>query len=126
MPVQQVSLLLSVASRLTSLDAPLGPERDAPTLADLLPDTHVPNSRSEVAAHAELDTVRNLLFGLPDQLQEVLCRCYGLRGYNVENLSEAAAAMEVSPEAIRRFQDRAIRMVRVLNARKDKYAETAQ
>ena len=112
LPLEKIFLLRAMASSPTSLDAPVGQDENTFTLADLLPDENVSSPCAELHAQDELGTVKKLMLELPDRLQEVLCRRYGLRGYGVQSLAQAATAMGVSNERIRQLEERAIRKMR--------------
>lgn len=110
-PVKTVEKMLKLNERVTSIDIPLKKdsdkslveclsEEDKPSLPDLLQSEHLSSSIGE------------WLNQLTDKQREVVCRRYGLNGYDPYTLEEVASVMGVTRERVRQIQMEALRRLR--------------
>ncbi|MAA63554.1 MAG: RNA polymerase sigma factor RpoS [Alteromonadaceae bacterium] len=110
-PVNDVKRMLGLNERVTSVDTPIGSSGEKSLLdtvadeaatdpADLLQDT---NMRS---------CIERWVDQLSDKQQEVLCRRFGLRGYQTSTLEEVGQEIGLTRERVRQIQVEALRRLR--------------
>ncbi len=112
-PVDGVLKVLAHNERQSSFDRPLGGDGDF-SLLDLIPDDQAKEPDEllhDQGVHAVLD---RLLAQLDSKQREVLCRRYGLRGYETQTLEEVGHLMGVTRERVRQIQLESVRRLRVL------------
>lgn len=102
-PVKSVEKMLKLNERVTSVDIPGGKDFDKP-LVDSISDE---SSLSAVDAIQEEGIKNNLagwLFQLSEKHREVICRRYGLCGYENATLEQVAKELGVTRERVRQIQ----------------------
>ncbi len=111
-PVEDVRRLMRLAEKVTSADAPSSESGRA--LVDTLSDGDsadparlTENSNLKVWVNEWLDT-------LSDKPREVVCRRFGLRGYDIATLEEVGAEIGLTRERVRQIQVEALKDLRRL------------
>ena len=110
-PVSDVKRMLGLNERVASVDTPIGNNGDK-SLLDTVPD----EGSADPAELLQENNMRGCLEQWIDQLsekqQEVLCRRFGLRGYNTSTLEEVGFEIGLTRERVRQIQVEALRRLR--------------
>lgn len=110
-PVADVEKMLGLNERVNSIDVNIGPQGDK-TLSDTIPDHHVSDP---VALLQDSDLSENInlwLSDLTEKQREVLCRRFGLRGYETSTLEEVGREIGLTRERVRQIQVEALRRLK--------------
>jgi len=99
---EQVLKLLRFNERVGSVDVLIGD--DAKTLVDTIADEHVSNPEELSGDDDIAATLDNLVGGLTPKQQEIICRRFGLRNYDVSTLEEVGKAVGLTRERVRQIQ----------------------
>jgi len=110
-PVAKVEKMLRLNERVTSVDVPVGKDVDKPLVESI--------SDDETLAHDEKiqeDGIRHNIsswvFQLPEKQREVICRRYGLCGYESATLEQVAQELSVTRERVRQIQMDALKRLK--------------
>lgn len=110
-PVDDVSKMLRLNERISSVDTPIGGDGDK-ALLDIIPDIN--NSDPEVSTQD--DDIRDSLVSWLDELnpkqKEVLARRFGLLGYEPSTLEEVGREINLTRERVRQIQVEGLRRLR--------------
>ncbi|WP_428771480.1 RNA polymerase sigma factor RpoS [Vibrio sp.] len=110
-PVDDVSKMLRLNERVSSVDTPIGGEGEK-ALLDIIPDIN--NSDPEVSTQD--DDIRSSLIHWLDELnpkqKEVLARRFGLLGYEPSTLEEVGREINLTRERVRQIQVEGLRRLR--------------
>lgn len=110
-PVDDVSKMLRLNERVSSVDTPIGGDGDK-ALLDIIPDGN--NSDPEVSTQD--DDIRHSLIHWLDELnpkqKEVLARRFGLLGYEPSTLEEVGREISLTRERVRQIQVEGLRRLR--------------
>lgn len=99
---EQVLKLLRFNERVGSVDVLIGD--DAKTLVDTIADEHVSNPEELSGDDDIAATLDNLVGKLTPKQQEIICRRFGLRNYDVSTLEEVGKAVGLTRERVRQIQ----------------------
>jgi len=99
---EQVLKLLRFNERVGSVDVLIGD--DAKTLVDTIADEHVSNPEELSSDEDIAATLDNLVGDLTTKQQEIICRRFGLRNYDVSTLEEVGKAVGLTRERVRQIQ----------------------
>lgn len=111
-PVDQVRRLMLLAEKITSADTPS--QESGRALVDTLSDGELANPE-RLTENGNLKVwVGEWLDTLADKPREVVCRRFGLRGYDVATLEEVGAEIGLTRERVRQIQVEALRDLRRL------------
>lgn len=102
-PVSKVERMLKLNERVTSIDVPGGKEFDQP-LVDSISDTERASPSEQLQEDGMRNNVAAWVFQLPEKQREVICRRYGLCGYEDSTLEEVAQELNVTRERVRQIQ----------------------
>ncbi|MDD2722494.1 MAG: RNA polymerase sigma factor RpoS [Methylovulum sp.] len=102
-PVSQVEKMLKLNERVTSVDMPSSQDLDKPILDSLSHDAAVPHDEKIQADGIRLN-ICHWIFELPEKQRDVICRRYGLCGYQESTLEQVAQELGVTRERIRQIQ----------------------
>ncbi|MEQ1486205.1 RNA polymerase sigma factor RpoS [Methyloglobulus sp.] len=102
-PVSKVEKMLKLNERVTSIDVPGGKEFDQP-LVDSLSDSERASPAEQIQEDGMRHNVAAWVFQLPEKQREVICRRYGLCGYEDSTLEEVAQELNVTRERVRQIQ----------------------
>ena len=111
--VDEVSVLKSVIPDVTSLNKPLGSAKDAPELGNLLEDTRASDTPGTVIRKMESVQLQDAIKLLPERLQYVLVRRYGLDNRKPATLRELSEELGISLEWVRQIQHEAEQILKV-------------
>jgi len=110
-PVDDVSKMLRLNERISSVDTPIGGDGEK-ALLDIIPDIN--NSDPEVSTQD--DDIKNSLIHWLDELnpkqKEVLARRFGLLGYEPSTLEEVGREINLTRERVRQIQVEGLRRLR--------------
>lgn len=110
-PVEDVSKMLRLNERVSSVDTPIGGDGDK-ALLDIIPDIH--NSDPEVSTQD--NDIKSSLIDWLDELnpkqKEVLARRFGLLGYEPSTLEEVGREISLTRERVRQIQVEGLRRLR--------------
>ncbi|GAD78546.1 RNA polymerase sigma factor RpoS [Vibrio ezurae] len=110
-PVDDVSKMLRLNERVSSVDTPIGGDGDK-ALLDIIPDIN--NSDPEVSTQD--DDIKHSLIDWLDELnpkqKEVLARRFGLLGYEPSTLEEVGREISLTRERVRQIQVEGLRRLR--------------
>ena len=99
---EQVLKLLRFSERVGSVDVLIGD--DAKTLVDTIADDHVSNPEELSCDDDIVSTLDKLVGELTPKQQEIICRRFGLRNYDVSTLEEVGKAVGLTRERVRQIQ----------------------
>jgi RNA polymerase nonessential primary-like sigma factor len=102
-PVSKVEKMLKLNERVTSIDIPGGKDFDQP-LVDSLSDRESASPAEQLQEDGMKQNVATWVFQLPEKQREVICRRYGLCGYEDATLEEVAQELSVTRERVRQIQ----------------------
>ena len=102
-PVSKVEKMLKLNERVTSIDIPGGKDFDQP-LVDSLSDSESASPSEQLQEDGMRQNVAAWVFQLPEKQREVICRRYGLCGYEDSTLEEVAQELNVTRERVRQIQ----------------------
>ena len=102
-PVSKVEKMLKLNERVTSIDIPGGKDFDQP-LVDSLSDSESATPAEQLQEAGIRQNVATWVFQLPEKQREVICRRYGLCGYEDSTLEEVAQELNVTRERVRQIQ----------------------
>jgi len=110
-PVDDVSKMLRLNERVSSVDTPIGGDGEK-ALLDIIPDIN--NSDPEVSTQD--NDIKNSLIHWLDELnpkqKEVLARRFGLLGYEPSTLEEVGREISLTRERVRQIQVEGLRRLR--------------
>ena len=112
-PVEVVKRLLRLNENVTSIDIPAGPYSDK-SLLDTVPDSQVTDPVELLQDNHVKDGISRWLEKLTDKQREVVCRRFGLRGYEMSTLEEIGQELGLTRERVRQIQVQALRRLRVM------------
>ncbi len=111
--VADVSRMLRLNERVSSVDVPMGKDGDR-MLVDTLADEH-PNDPEELVEDEDMNAaVEDWLSELTDKQQEVIARRFGLHGHDVATLEEVGREIGLTRERVRQIQVEALRRLRAI------------
>jgi RNA polymerase nonessential primary-like sigma factor len=102
-PVSKVEKMLKLNERVTSIDIPGSKDFDQP-LVDSLSDSERTSPSDQLQEDGMRQNVAAWVFQLPEKQREVICRRYGLCGYEDSTLEEVAQELSVTRERVRQIQ----------------------
>lgn len=102
-PVSKVEKMLKLNERVTSIDIPGGKDFDQP-LVESLADNERTSPTEQLQEDGMRQNVAAWVFQLPEKQREVICRRYGLCGYEDSTLEEVAQELNVTRERVRQIQ----------------------
>ena len=112
-PVEVVKRLLRLNENVSSIDIPAGPYSDK-SLLDSVPDTQVTDPAELLQDQHVKEGIGRWLEKLTDKQREVVCRRFGLRGYEMSTLEEIGQELGLTRERVRQIQVQALRRLRVM------------
>jgi RNA polymerase nonessential primary-like sigma factor len=110
-PVQDVTKMLRLNERITSVDTPIGSENDK-VLLDVIADNNGHEPEEELQ---DTDIKTNIVRWLEDlnpKQREVLARRFGLMGYEPSTLEDVGVEIGLTRERVRQIQVEALRRLR--------------
>lgn len=110
-PVKTVEKMLKLNERVTSVDVPYGQESDKP-LVEAISDETTPGPTEILQNDGLQENLGEWLDQLNEKQREVICRRYGLRGYENSTLEQVAKELGVTRERVRQIQMDALKRMR--------------
>lgn len=110
-PVKTVEKMLKLNERVTSVDVPYGQDSDKP-LVEAISDEVTPQPTEILQNHGLNKNLGEWLDQLNEKQREVICRRYGLRGYENSTLEQVAKELGVTRERVRQIQMDALKRMR--------------
>ena len=102
-PLEKVEKMLKLNERVTSVDLPVAQDIDKPLLESISDaDRLAPDE--ELQENCMKKNIASCVFELPEKQREVICRRYGICGYQEETLEQVAQELEVTRERVRQIQ----------------------
>lgn len=102
-PVKTVNKMLKLNERVTSVDVPGGKDFDRPLL-DSITDEYSPSPTDIIQENGVKDNITQWVHQLSEKQREVICRRYGLCGYENSTLEQVAQELGVTRERVRQIQ----------------------
>ncbi len=110
-PVKTVSKMLKLNERVTSVDVPGGKDFEKP-LVDSIADEHSLSPTDILQENGIKDNVTHWVHQLSEKQREVICRRYGLCGYENSTLEQVAQELGVTRERVRQIQMDALKRLK--------------
>ncbi|MGZ8189775.1 MAG: RNA polymerase sigma factor RpoS [Methylococcaceae bacterium] len=110
-PVSQVEKLLKLNERVTSVDVPIAKDFDKP-LVDTISNDAVLSHDEKIQEDGIKRNISSWVFELPEKQREVICRRYGLCGYEEATLEQVAQELGLTRERIRQIQMDALKRLK--------------
>ena len=108
---QEVARLLGLNERVSSVDAPLGPDSDA-SVVETIADDGGRDPSEQLQDDLVHDSIANWLNQLTDKQREVVVRRFGLLGYDSCTLEEVGQEIGLTRERVRQIQVEALKRLR--------------
>jgi RNA polymerase nonessential primary-like sigma factor len=102
-PIKKVENMLKLNERVTSVDVPSGKDFDKP-LVELISDEGDISPSDKLQEDGMKNNITDWLYQLSEKQREVICRRYGLCGYEHSTLEQVALELGVTRERIRQIQ----------------------
>jgi RNA polymerase nonessential primary-like sigma factor len=102
-PVSTVEKMLRLNERVVSVDVPYGIDFEKP-LVDTLSDDTTLSAGESIQEDSLKQNLSTWIFQLPEKQREVVCRRYGLCGYDSATLEDVAQELGVTRERVRQIQ----------------------
>jgi RNA polymerase nonessential primary-like sigma factor len=112
-PAADVTRLLGLNERVTSVDAPVGPDSDR-SVVDTIADTQVSDPSQLLQDNDIRESIGSWLEELSEKQCEVVSRRFGLRGYETSTLEEVGREIGLTRERVRQIQVEALKRLRVI------------
>ncbi|WP_439102176.1 RNA polymerase sigma factor RpoS [Congregibacter sp.] len=108
---KEVSRLMGLNERVSSVDAPLGPESDS-SVVETIADEHLCDPSEQLQNDDVHASVADWLNELTDKQREVVMRRFGLLGHDSSTLEEVGQEIGLTRERVRQIQVEALRRLR--------------
>jgi len=102
-PAYKVEKMLKLNERVTSIDVPCSKDVDKP-MVETISDEDSPSAADRIQEDGIRQSVSGWVYQLPEKQREVICRRYGLCGYEAETLEQVALELSVTRERVRQIQ----------------------
>ncbi|BDY03929.1 MULTISPECIES: RNA polymerase sigma factor RpoS [unclassified Ferrimonas] len=112
-PVEDVSKMLKLNEKISSVDTPIGGDSDK-ALLDIIADDDSSGPESKVQEDDIQDSVVRWLDELNSKQREVLARRFGLLGYEPSTLEDVGREIGLTRERVRQIQVEALRRLKDL------------
>ncbi len=119
---QEVSRLLGLNERVSSVDAPLGPDSDA-SVVETIADDGGRDPSEELQDELVHESIATWLNQLTEKQREVVVRRFGLLGYDSCTLEEVGQEIGLTRERVRQIQVEALKRLRRVLERQGLSAE---
>jgi len=122
-PVENVSKMLRLNERITSVDTPFGGESDK-VLLDVIPDEKSDGPEANLQSNDMKDSIVHWLDDLNSKQREVLARRFGLLGYEAATLEDVGSEIGLTRERVRQIQVEALKRLRDMLSHQNLSLET--
>jgi len=110
-PLKTVEKMLKLNERVTSVDIPSGKDFDKPIVESISDHSSLPLV-DELQEDGIKNNITGWLYQLSDKQREVICRRYGLCGYENSTLEQVAQELGVTRERVRQIQMDALKRLK--------------
>jgi len=110
-PVKDVSKMLRLNERITSVDSPFSGDTDK-ALLDVIPDEKGGGPENHLQSNDMKDNIVTWLNDLNSKQREVLARRFGLLGYEAATLEDVGVEIGLTRERVRQIQVEALKRLR--------------
>lgn len=110
-PVEEVSRMLRLNERISSVDMPIGGDNDK-ALLDILADDNEADPEDNLQLNDIKGNIVKWLHELNQKQREVLARRFGLMGYEPSTLEDVGAEIGLTRERVRQIQVEALRRLK--------------
>ncbi|MBC8949821.1 MULTISPECIES: RNA polymerase sigma factor RpoS [Xenorhabdus] len=110
-PVEDVSRMMRLNERITSVDTPISGDSDK-ALLDILSDENDSGPETTIQDDDMKQSIVKWLFELNAKQREVLARRFGLLGYEAETLEDVGREIGLTRERVRQIQVEGLRRLR--------------
>lgn len=117
-PVADVSKMLRLNERITSVDTPFGAESDK-VLLDVIPDEKAAGPEGNLQSDDIKNNIVHWLNELNSKQREVLARRFGLLGYEAATLEDVGVEIGLTRERVRQIQVEALKRLRDILSAQD-------
>ena len=117
-PVADVSKMLRLNERITSVDTPFGGDSDK-ALLDVIPDEKGSSPESHLQNDDMNNNIIHWLYELNSKQREVLARRFGLMGYEAATLEDVGTEIGLTRERVRQIQVEALKRLRDILSQQD-------
>ncbi len=115
-PIADVKRMLGLNERVTSVDLPVGDDKDR-SLLDTIPDENIIDPSALLQSKNVQDHLCKWMKQLTEKQQEVVQRRFGLAGYERSTLEQVGNEIGVTRERVRQIQMDALRRLREIMER---------
>jgi RNA polymerase nonessential primary-like sigma factor len=110
-PVNKVERMLRLNERVTSVDIPSSKHFDKP-LVESISDDESLSAAETIQEDGIKQNITSWVFQLPEKQREVICRRYGLCGYESSTLEQVAQELCITRERVRQIQMEALKRLK--------------
>ncbi len=110
-PAREVERLMGLNERVSSVDAPLGPDSDA-SVVETIADDDGRDPSEQLQEDSVHESIAAWLNQLTDKQREVVVRRFGLLGYDSSTLEEVGQEIGLTRERVRQIQVEALKRLR--------------
>ncbi|NQT46891.1 MAG: sigma-70 family RNA polymerase sigma factor [Candidatus Omnitrophica bacterium] len=119
MPVRKVRQLNKIATKISSLNVPVGDEGTT-ELMDLIEDENVPSASDEVSSFIRHERIDGLLDRLSSREKKVISMRFGLKDGTTHTLEETAGEFGITRERVRQIETAALKKLRIMVLEQDR------
>ena len=112
-PLDKVERMLKLNERVTSVDVPGTKDIDNP-LIESISDTERLGHDEQIQEDCMKKNITACVFELPEKHREVICRRYGICGYEEATLELVAQELEVTRERVRQIQMEGLKKLKAI------------
>ncbi len=117
-PVKDVSKMLRLNTKISSVDVPIGADSEK-SLLEMVPDQKAENPEENLQKTDLHKNLEKWLFELSEKQRDVLVRRFGLLGHEPATLEQVGIEIGLTRERVRQIQVEALRRLRELLERND-------
>jgi RNA polymerase nonessential primary-like sigma factor len=110
-PVETVARILKLNERVTSVDVSYNQDFER-SMIDSIADDEEKTAPETLQQEGIKNNIAHWIFQLSEKQREVICRRYGLCGYENATLEQVARELEVTRERVRQIQMDALKRLR--------------
>ena len=112
-PLDKVEKMLKLNERVTSVDVPGAKDIDNPLIESLSDSDHLVCD-DLIQRDCMKQNITRCVFELPERQRDVICRRYGICGYEEATLEQVAQELEVTRERVRQIQIEGLKKLKVI------------
>jgi RNA polymerase nonessential primary-like sigma factor len=112
-PLDKVEKMLKLNERVTSVDVPRAKDIDNPLIESLSDSDHL-ECDDLIQRDCMKQNVTRCVFELPERQRDVICRRYGICGYEEATLEQVAQELEVTRERVRQIQIEGLKKLKAI------------